>query len=599
MLCSATLQAMQRITIDCHDLPLLASQSTRELERRAQAELPAYTLMQRAGQATAKLALALAPHGRGFFVFCGPGNNGGDGLAAARILHLGGHRVQVYLAADPARLPCDAATALRLAKESGVPMLQALPSTRDLSEGLLIDALLGIGFRPTQRSLPPELQACLSALRSASAPILSIDLPSGLSAETGEGPPWTLRATTTLALLSLKPGLFTGLGRDLAGEVWWDDLAFSRPQQPDAWLSSRAQPLHRRHDQHKGSFGDVSVIGGAPGMRGAALLAARAAHASGAGRVFVSLLDSQEHSPQSEACALVSCQGSNAACSLALKPDGVVASRRHSPSYDSSSRLASGLDGGGIKRHLSLDTTLDLDPTNPALMFRRFNLEKAAEHTLVCGCGGGAEIAGYLPGILNTAARLVIDADGLNAVAASHELKEQLRGRAGAGKQTILTPHPLEAARLLQCSSQLIQADRLTAAQRLADELQCVVVLKGSGTVIAAPESTPLINLPGNAALASPGTGDVLAGWMGGWWSQCAGAVNLSGLQVARQVARDTVALHGRAAEPPRCGPLRASDLIERMHTLLRSQPNSPPVQDAWGRLTASERTGQAHNPQA
>jgi hydroxyethylthiazole kinase-like uncharacterized protein yjeF len=434
----------------------------------------------------------------------------------------------VYLAADPARLPCDAATALRLAKESGVPMLQALPSTRDLSEGLLIDALLGIGFRPTQRSLPPELQACLSALRSASAPILSIDLPSGLSAETGEGPPWTVRATTTLALLSLKPGLFTSLGRDLAGEVWWDDLAFSGPQQPDAWLSSRAQTLHRRHDQHKGSFGDVSVIGGAPGMRGAALLAARAAHASGAGRVFVSLLDSQERSPQSKTC------------------------------------------------------TLDLDPSNPALMFRRFNLEKAAEHTLVCGCGGGADIAEYLPGILNTTARLVVDADGLNAVAASHELKEQLRGRAGAGKQTILTPHPLEAARLLQCTSQLIQADRLTAAQRLADELQCVVVLKGSGTVIAAPESTPLINLPGNAALASPGTGDVLAGWMGGWWSQCAGAVNLSGLQVARQVARDTVALHGMAAEPPRCGPLRASDLIERMYRLLRSQPNLGAGQDAW-----------------
>ena len=541
MPCSATLQAMQRITIDCHDLPLLASQSTRELERRAQAELPAYTLMQRAGQATAKLALALAPHGRSFFVFCGPGNNGGDGLAAARILHLGGHRVQVYLAADPARLPCDAATALRLAKESGVPMLQALPSTRDLSEGLLIDALLGIGFRPTQRSLPIELQACLSALRSASAPILSIDLPSGLSAETGEGPPWTVRATTTLSLLSLKPGLFTGLGRDLAGEVWWDDLAFSGPQQPDAWLSSRSQPLHRRHEQHKGSFGDVSVIGGAPGMRGAALLAARAAHASGAGRVFVSLLDTHERSPESEACALVSCQGSNAACSLVL------------------------------------------DPANPALMFRRFNLEKSAEHTLVCGCGGGAEIAEYLPGILNTAARLVVDADGLNAVAASHELKEQLRGRAGAGKQTILTPHPLEAARLLQCSSQIIQADRLTAAQRLADELQCVVVLKGSGTVIAAPESTPLINLPGNAALASPGTGDVLAGWMGGWWSQCAGAVNLSGLQVARLVARNTVALHGSAAEPPRCGPLRASDLIEQMHRLLRSQPNLGAGQDAWG----------------
>ena len=536
MPCSATLQAMQRITIDCHDLPLLASQSTRELERRAQAELPAYTLMQRAGQATAKLALALAPHGRSFFVFCGPGNNGGDGLAAARILHLGGHRVQVYLAADPARLPCDAATALRLAKESGVPMLQALPSTRDLSEGLLIDALLGIGFRPTQRSLPTELQACLSALRSAAAPILSIDLPSGLSAETGEGPPWTVRATTTLSLLSLKPGLFTGLGRDLAGEVWWDDLAFSGPQQPDAWLSSRSQPLHRRHEQHKGSFGDVSVIGGAPGMRGAALLAARAAHASGAGRVFVSLLD-----PESEACALVSRQGSNAACSLAL------------------------------------------DPANPALMFQRFNLEKATEHTLVCGCGGGTEIAEYLPGILNTAARLVVDADGLNAVAASHGLKEQLRGRAGAGKQTILTPHPLEAARLLQCSSQIIQADRLTAAQRLADELQCVVVLKGSGTVIAAPESTPLINLPGNAALASPGTGDVLAGWMGGWWSQCAGAVNLSGLQVARLVARNTVALHGRAAEPPRCGPLRASDLIEQMHRLLRSQPNLGAGQDAWG----------------
>jgi hydroxyethylthiazole kinase-like uncharacterized protein yjeF len=192
--------------------------------------------------------------------------------------------------------------------------------------------------------------------------------------------------------------------------------------------------------------------------------------------------------------------------------------------------------------------------------------EVLAHSSVVCGCGGGDRVHAALPRLLAHAGRLVLDADGLNAIATDTALQDALRQRAAGGAASVLTPHPLEAARLLGCNTAAIQSDRLSQAQQLAEHFGCVVVLKGSGSVIAAPGRAPHINGSGNAALASAGTGDVLAGWLAGLWSQAGG----NDLSAAFAIATQAVAMHGAAAEPLRPGSLRAADLVEALHRRLR-----------------------------
>jgi ADP-dependent NAD(P)H-hydrate dehydratase / NAD(P)H-hydrate epimerase len=482
---------------------LLDAAQTRALEQRASVSLPPHTLMRRAGESVARLALALAPHAQRVWIAAGPGNNGGDGLEAAVHLRAWGKDVEVSLIGDAARLPVDAADALARAQAAGVS-IGVSPSPAD-PPGLAIDALLGVG---ADRATAGAIAACIRALNALRGPVLAVDLPSGLHAVTGQplGDD-CVNASHTLALLALKPGLFTGSGRDHAGEVWFDALGVDgRDEQPAAWLCGPVGTLPRRHAQHKGSFGDVAIVGGAPGMTGAALLAARAAHAAGAGRVHVALLD----------------------------------------------------------RSTSIAR---LDPVRPELMFRddwvHGRAEVLARTTVVCGCGGGDAVRAPLPRLISLAHRLVLDADALNAVASDTTLAALLRTRAPSGRATVLTPHPLEAARLLACTTGEVQADRLRAAQELAERFHCVIVLKGSGSVISAPGSVARINSTGNAALATAGTGDVLAGWLGGRWAQMATGDEAA---AAFNVARQAVAEHGAAAEPRPAGTLRAGDLIERLY---------------------------------
>ena len=476
----------------------------RRLEQRLAATLPPHTLMRRAGDAVARLALALAPHAQRIWIAAGPGNNGGDGLEAALHLQQAGKAVEVSRVGDASKLPPDAADALARALQAGVRTV-ASPHPGNPCD-LAIDALLGIGA-----SRPPDgaLAEAIRHLNAHDGPLLAVDLPSGLSDRTGQplGANCVI-ASHTLALLTLKPGLFTASGRDHAGSVWFESLGADPASiEPTAWLSFAAPMAARRHAQHKGSFGDVAVVGGAPGMTGAALLAARAAQAAGAGRVHIELLD------RSAAATRV-------------------------------------------------------DPLRPELMFREHWSRDAgtalARTTVVCGCGGGDAVRAALPRLLGAARRLVLDADALNALAADASLAALLRARSARGAATVLTPHPLEAARLLNCATAEVQADRLRAARELADRFQCVVVLKGSGSVIAAPACTPRINSTGNAALASAGTGDVLAGWLAGRWAQAPAGDEA---RVAFEVARRAVAEHGAAAEPPPRGALRAGDLIERLTT--------------------------------
>ncbi len=496
---------MQLVLPSTKDWPLFDAAHTQRIELRARAGLPAHTLMARAGDAVARLALAIAPHSQRVWVAAGPGNNGGDGLEAAALLCLAGRQVTVSLLGNAGALPTDAQEALTRAHAAGARILETLPAEALGELDIAIDALLGIGA-----TRPPQgvIAEAIVRLNGVPCAVLAVDLPSGLDASNGQSRgELCVTASHTLALLTLKPGLFTGAGRDHTGTVWFEQLGVeTSADEPEAWLAASlprtgaTQP--RRHSLHKGSFGDVAVVGGTRGMAGAALLAARAAHAAGAGRVFVELLDSTTQA-------------------------------------------------------------MIVDPLRPELMFRADWTQSAsaalAQTTAVLGCGGGDAVRAPLPRLLSMAARLVLDADALNAIATDVALQTLLRARALRCAATILTPHPLEAARLLGCSTDEVQANRLLAARTLVDRFQCVVVLKGSGSIVASPGRTSHINASGNASLASAGTGDALAGWIGGRWAQ-------RSTDAAFEVAVLSVAEHGAAAHLDARGPLRAGDLIEALY---------------------------------
>jgi len=500
--------SLRRVTPAEPAWPLHETAAARAAEQAALASSPAHALMARAGGAVARLARALVPHAQQVHVLAGPGNNGGDGLVAATWLHRHGTSVQVWL--QPARQspPADAAWALAQALAAGVPVAPlsawtgpAAPPQPDL----VIDALLGLGSERAPTGALAEAVQAANAWQAAGVPVLAVDLPTGLHPDSGQplgGP--CLHADATLCLLSLKPGLFTGLGRDLAGAVWLDTLGVDARASATAWLTGPRPRPAPAHASHKGRQGDVLVVGGAPGMAGAALLAARAALAAGAGRVFVGALD----------------------------PAGP------------------GLDAG-----------------RPELMFRdapwQWPAQALQAMTVVCGCGGGLDaLASALPPLLAHAGRLVLDADALNLLAREPALQQALQQRQAP---TVLTPHPLEAARLLGCDPAAVQAARLPQARALARRWGCTAVLKGSGTVLSDTAGRCHVNATGNAALATPGSGDVLAGWIGGAWAQ-------QPQQPPLDVASAAVALHGAAADayaaPGRAGPLRAADLIEAMAAL-------------------------------
>jgi len=488
---------MERVLPPSRSLPLFGAAATRAVERRASAGLAPHALMARAGLSVARLALAIAPHARSVQVFAGPGNNGGDGFEAAIHLRAAGKEVSIVFVGDEAKLPADARDAFDRVRAAGLNVVA--DSTGSTASDLVIDALLGVG---ANRAPSPALAACIERINASSCPVLAVDIPSGLDADTGRPlGDATVRATHTISMLTLKPGLFTGHGRDHAGDIWFDALGISPDEPADAMLNGQAlaETRSRLHAQHKGSFGDVAVIGGAPSMSGAALLAARAALAAGAGRVYASLLD---------------------------------------------------------------DGAASLDAGRPELMFRRRWWQAAdevlAQATVACGCGGGDAVRPVLPRVLSASGRLVLDADALNAVAQDSALQALLRSRAVRGRGTVITPHPLEAARLLGMPVAKVQQDRLHAARELAQRFGCVALLKGSGTVIAAPGQMPRINPTGNASLATAGTGDVLAGLIGGLWAQQESAAALD-------IASAAAYRHGRAADLHGAGPLLANDLIEAL----------------------------------
>ncbi|GAB4089817.1 carbohydrate kinase family protein [Hydrogenophaga soli] len=524
-----------RVTACTEPLPLFDAAATRHMEQLATQGLPPHTLMQRAGQSVADMARAVAPHARHIWIACGPGNNGGDGLMAAALLQAWmqakGGQLTVTLHARPERLPPDARWALDQARAAGVQLSDAPPEHCDL----VIDALLGLSnqARAPSPADPHGLTQALRRIRQVGDTLLCVDTPSDLDAFRGSitiaEMPINESATSIFCLtfLTLKPGLFTNHGQDLAGEVWWDDLGVTPSSASDStevrpcarWMPPAATPTQHlpRHASHKGTGGDVWVLGGqcergGAHMLGAALLAARAALQGGAGRVYVAPLD----------------------------PDN-----QHT-----------------------------VDPGQPELMFRHLDLPHATRHGLpagvwVVGCGGGEHIKPWLAVALSSLHPLVLDADALNHLSQQPSLQTALvqRGLQGAAV-TVITPHPLEAARLLSTTTSQVQNQRLEAAQTLAERWGCVCVLKGSGTVVAAPGQMPCINGTGNGKLATAGTGDVLAGLLGALLARTLhGATTPDAARAAAaQAAVHAVALHGQVADAwPSTQHLTASALAQAL----------------------------------
>ncbi|HMM54660.1 MAG TPA: NAD(P)H-hydrate dehydratase [Candidatus Desulfobacillus sp.] len=453
--------------------PIFTVAALREFEARHVAVEP--PLMERAGAAAVAPALELiGTDGAPPLIICGPGNNGGDGFVLARLLRERGLAPVVVFAGSEERLPGDARRALSRYRDAGGTLAGAtIPPGR---YALAVDALFGIGLQRPLEGPHAELVARLNGLDCSR---LALDIPSGLCADTGRVLGAALRAERTATFIALKPGLLTLDGPDHCGSIDVCGLGLDAGSEAAGrtatpqLFAGRLRP--RPRNSHKGMMGSAAILGGAAGMAGAALLAGRAALKLGAGRVFVGLLD---------------------------------------------------VDAPAV------------DFVQPELMLRRPQEILAAGLATALAAGPGLGQSGEAAALLRQAIAaplpLLLDADALNLLAARPVLAAKLRRREAP---TLLTPHPLEAARLLGSDAASVQADRLGAALALAGKFAAVVVLKGCGSVIAAPGGRWFINESGNPGMASAGMGDVLSGLAlallaQGWEAEAAAlcAVHLHGL---------------------------------------------------------------------
>lgn len=499
----------------------------RQLEQREKSRLPAGTLMRAAGAAAANLGkqlleLQTKSVNRKVCILAGPGDNGGDAfevanqLVATAGLTSGGvfeRDIHIVICGVRDAYSNDAKTCLQSAESKKFNWLtldQALqcdPAEFDL----IVDGLFGIGLdRPITGKIASLIQLINQKRR---CPVLALDVPSGLNADTGQiissGADGTaLIASHTITFIGNKPGLHTAQGKDYAGVISLDDLNIkeSNYPEPHACLSDPIQLSNlikpRRHDSNKGSYGDVTIVGGSAGMLGAPLLSGRAALHAGAGRVHLEFIA----------------------------------------------------------------PFIGVDFLHPELMCKEAACSDFADKNLVIGPGLGSSQKAWdiLRLGLTQAPTIVIDADALNLIAKHAELTQLCFDRSHLSWRTIITPHPLEAARLLNCNTTDIQADRCLAAHRLAKKFHATVILKGAGSIIAQPGQI-IINSSGNPALATAGTGDILAGVCGTLLAQGLSAFDAACLATF---------IHGQAADD--CvdrgvGPIgmSASELLPAIRTAL------------------------------
>src|SRR5450631_3673138 len=450
--------------------------------RAVEARAHGAPLMERAGLAAAEVARRmLAVDSTRVLVLAGPGNNGGDALVVARWLKAWFFDVEVAFCGDADSLGPDAAAAHQAWHDAGGRTVREWPEGRF---GLIIDGLFGIGLT---RAIDGIAAQWIARANASALPLLALDIPSGLDADTGVARSPTVRASATATFIALKPGLLTGDGPDHCGTISVHGLELDAQHLGDArgsmlaWATQRTalpEVLQRTlHNVHKGSFGTLAIVGGGDGMVGAAILAGRAALHLGAGKVWVGL--------------------------CASSPPAV-------------------------------------DWVQPELMLRhvRAVLEAAPDAIVIGpGLGTGEDAPGWVAQAIQLPLPLLIDADALNLIARDPALASAVAARVAP---TVVTPHPAEAARLAATTVATIQGDRVGAALALSAAMNAAVVLKGAGSVVAYPDGHYAINSSGNAALASAGTGDVLSGMIGALLAQrvpLGAAVELG------------VCLHGAAAD--------------------------------------------------
>lgn len=501
----------------------------RRIEAQARATLPPGELMRRAGRCAAlHVRRTCGAEGR-VLVLAGPGDNGGDGAVCATELARLGLAVQVAtpgLTADslPGRgaEAADRAGAWRAVDDA----VARVRDPRDAAAAqVIVDALFGIGL---SRPIGPPYDSWIGWANAQGAHRIALDVPSGLRADTGalldagaDGPACAFRAHETITFIADKPGLHTGDGPEYAGHVHLDTLqAESASVEADGFLigpdsfAGTLDRLARCASAHKGLFGTVALAGGAPGMAGALLLAARAALKTGAGRVRAGFLGA---------------------------------------------------------------SPLPVDPVHPELMLTdaRSALEQAPTVVgLGPGLGRSRAAVSALRRALQLDVPLVLDADALNLLADDAALGSLCTARTAP---TVVTPHPLEAARLLHAATTDIQRDRISSALALARTFRAIALLKGSGTVVAEPSGRWWINPTGGPALASGGTGDVLTGVVASLIAQTVPrAAPAEQPQAAVQAVLAAAWLHGAAGDAAAdaaggpCG-VAAGEIIDFARTRLNA----------------------------
>lgn len=493
---------------------VLTAESMREVDRKAieGLGLPSLVLMENAAIGVVDaIGGASGPIGdaESAAVFCGPGNNGGDGLAIARHLEVRGYDVRIFLVTGGRRPGGDAGVQLEVCRRMGLP-IEEVASSEDVREALaaareldlVVDALFGTGLARPLDGVWAEL---VEGLNELPLPCVAVDLPSGLNGSRHEPMGPYVRADLTVTFAAPKVAHVLPPAADALGDLVVTDLGIPRrlveeveePEGPlhllvEEELSVLLSP--REREAHKGDYGHALLLAGSPGKSGAAVLAARAAVRAGAGLVTVAV------------------------------PEPILA----------------GVDLGSLE-----SMTLGL-PAGAGGQIAPDAVERvleAAQGKAVLGLGPGLgqepETAEAIRRIVREAKLpLVIDADGLNAFAGR---APELSGRPAG---TVLTPHPGELGRLLGISAAEVQADRVAAARRAAEETGAVVVLKGSRTLVATPDRAVWINPTGNPGMATGGSGDVLTGLLTGLAAQ----ERAHGLELL-EVTLLAVYLHGLAGD--------------------------------------------------
>ncbi|MEA3403709.1 MAG: NAD(P)H-hydrate dehydratase [Armatimonadota bacterium] len=484
-------------------MKLVTADEMREMDRRTIEEwgLPGLVLMENAGRAVARsceeLLEELTP-GR-VVIVAGRGNNGGDGFVAARWLHWAGYEVEVLLLAEGEELSGSAATNYQFAARMGVPIDEgadrALLDERLPGAALIVDGVLGTGIAGEVRGTARQ---AIEAMNAAEAPVVAVDIPSGVDADTGAVLGDAVRAHTTVTMALPKLGLYQYPGRERCGEIIVAPIGMGReltdaeelPTNLTTAGDARRILPGRSPDMHKGDAGRLLIVAGSVGMTGAAAMTGLAATRAGAGLVYIACPKSLNDILEAKCTeVLTRPMPETPERSLALAAEEPIA------------KFAEGMDAMVLGPGLSQN-------------------------------GESAELARRL------AARIelptIIDADGLNAFAGR---VEELADRPAP---TVITPHPGEMSRLTGDTIGEIQGNRLAAARELAERIGAVVLLKGAGTVIAAPDGEAWVNPTGNEGLATGGTGDVLSGMIGAF---LAGGSEALGAGVAAAY------YHGRAAE--------------------------------------------------